>query len=42
LLIDGLAGPLPALDTLRRAAAPLLDLLAAAADGTASSRRDDQ
>jgi DNA-binding transcriptional MerR regulator len=41
LLIDGLAGPLPALDTLRRAAAPLLDLLASPSDG-ASSRKESQ
>jgi DNA-binding transcriptional MerR regulator len=34
LLIDGLAGQLPAVDTLRRAAAPLLDLLT-------NSRKDD-
>jgi DNA-binding transcriptional MerR regulator len=42
VLIDGTAAPLPALDTLRRAAAPLLDLLAAAEGGTATSRKDVQ
>jgi DNA-binding transcriptional MerR regulator len=42
LVIDGTAGPLPALETLRRTAAPLLDLLAAASGGTASSRKDSQ
>jgi hypothetical protein len=37
LLIDG---PLPALDALRRAAGPLLDLLAVLPDGAATSRKD--
>jgi DNA-binding transcriptional MerR regulator len=37
LLVDG---PLPALDALRRAAGPLLDLLAVLPDGAASSRKD--
>jgi hypothetical protein len=40
LVINGTEGLLPALDTLRRAAAPLLDLLAATADGTPNSRKD--
>ena len=40
LVINGTEGLLPALDTLRRAAAPLLDLLAATADGTSNSRKD--
>jgi DNA-binding transcriptional MerR regulator len=39
LLIDGLERPLPSLDTLRRAAAPLLDLLG---QFTTESRRDPQ
>jgi DNA-binding transcriptional MerR regulator len=42
LLIDETAEALPALDTLRRAAAPLLDLLAATPDPIASSRKDEQ
>jgi DNA-binding transcriptional MerR regulator len=37
LLIDG---PLPALDALRRAAGPLLDLLAVHTDGAATPRKD--
>jgi DNA-binding transcriptional MerR regulator len=40
LVIDGTEVHLPALDTLRGAAAPLLDLLAATADDTPNSGKD--
>ncbi|GJO15712.1 helix-turn-helix domain-containing protein [Mycobacterium marinum] len=42
LLIDGHAYPLPELESLRRAAAPLLDLLTAATNGADGATNDAQ